>query len=251
MKIDNRRTLSLLAMALVVAVLFGMAPMASRAAVENDWGKNFSNAPMRALARYLLTQNCETQVIALDSNANDIQSTGGKGAILAGKPITLAADAAYDISAEAAYAAWVTNTAYTLNSEVTATVDGDTAHYVCILAHTSSAANQPNAGADWSSYWRRTYTWAVDAVGDVVSTSTTRTYLACALDTGVLRLFKAYDADGNIQIPAYDPTRYVPVALISVGTTSTVTIGTTSLTSISTIIQLTGPVLPDVDLIDR
>lgn len=212
------------------------------------FSKNFQN-----LVKYLLSFNCETQVVALDSNANDLQTTGTKGAMLNGKPVVLAADAAYDISAEPAYAAWASGQSYTLNTEV---YDSDGKHWVCVQAHTSAAANHPLADVA-GAYWKRLDKWAKDGVGDVIAQDKQGHWLVCALSDGTIRAFTAYvpgteAAATPIVIPAFDPERYVPVGLVSVVPTSgSFTLGTTAMTSISTIIQLTGPVFPDASNFDK
>jgi len=223
-------------------------------AVSNDWLKMFFSIPMHQLLKYMLSQNCESQVVAIDANAEDIQTTGTKQAIINGTHVTLAADAAYDISAEAAYAAWsASSVSYTLNSEVVDAQDG--AHWVCIKAHTSSATNSPllPAGAE---FWKKLDKWAVDAKGNVIAQDKQAHYLICALNDGTLRAFIAYDtaspgATSPVVIPAYDPERYVAVGLLSVVPTSgSHTLGTTALTTVGTFFQLCGPVLPDANKLD-
>jgi hypothetical protein len=222
-------------------------------AISNDWLKLFYSIPMHQLLKYMLSQNCESQVLAIDANAENIQTTGTKMAIINGTPVQLAADAEYDISAEAAYAAWATSQSYTLNTEVT---DEDGKHYVCISAHTSGASTKPTSGADWQTKWKRLDKFAVDAKGNVVAQDKQAWYLVCALNDGTLRAFLAYTpgteaATTDIVIPAYDPERYVPVGLLAVKPTSgSHTLGTTVLTTVGTFFQLCGPVLPDANKLD-
>lgn len=214
-------------------------------AIVNPWEEAFGHVAARKLAAYLTTMNLATQAVTLDANANDLQTTGSGAAILNGTPFTVAEDQAYDISAEAAYAAWATAQSYTTITEVTVLDKNITKHFVCISAHTSSSSNHPVTGADGSTYWRELSHWAEDAAGDVIAANTTKYYLACVNSAGTLRLFNAYDANLACKIPAYDPTRYVAVALMLAGTTTAVTIGTTVLTGISTFWQIIGPCIPD------
>jgi len=218
------------------------------------WTKKFSYTMARHFMAYMESRNGESQVVALDGvNAENLQTTGTKACWINGVLIpSLTADAEYDISAEAAYAAWAGSQSYTLNTEV---IGDSGAHYICILAHTSAAADEPEVGANWETYWKKLDAYAVDAAGDVVATATTKYYLACALNTGVLRLFKAYDASLNFQVPAFDPERYVPLAVLSVANASgsNWTCGTddfdaTNITT--TITQLAWPIFADGDLLD-
>jgi len=230
-------------------------------AVKNDWEKKFSYRIMQQLMSYMLTKNCESQVVAADANAYDLQTTGGKGVVLNGDIIALPADAAFDISGEPAYAAWAASASYVTRgalSEVThIDPDGILRHYVCILAHTSAAADEPMVGANWATYWRLLPVWAETGDLDVVEDGETKYYLVCALYDGVLRIFKAYDASGNLQIPAYDPTRYVPLAIAiyanAAGDAADDVIGaaaTGDWGTYGTFQQLTGFVFPDVSLLD-
>jgi hypothetical protein len=214
---------------------------------------------MQNLMSYLLTQNCASQVIAADVATNDIQSTGTKSAIINGIPYVLAVDDAFDISAEAAYSLWATGQSYTTNSEVYhVDPDGETRHYVCILAHTSAAADEIEVGANWETYWRLLPVWATTGDLDSVADGATKYYLVCALSDGTLRIFKAYNATTlAVEIPAYDPTRYVAVALLkyanSTGDTAADVIGaaTCDWGTYGSFYQLTGFVIPDVSLLDK
>ena len=226
----------------------------------NNWEKLFSYRSMQNLVSYLLTQNCQSQVIAVDgTNKENIQSTGTKDVIINGIPYVLAADTEFDISAEAAYSLWATGQSYTLDTEVYhVDPDGETRHYVCILAQTSAAADEPMVGANWETYWRLLPVWAVTGDLDSVADGATRYYLVCALNDGTLRIFKAYDSTTYaVQIPAYDPTRYVPLAIAkyanSAGDTAADVIGagTCDWDTYGTFYQLTGFVIPDVSLLDK
>ena len=224
----------------------------------NKWVKSFSYNGMRQFASYLMTQNLATQALAIDATAQDIQTTGGAAAILNGVNIAaLAADAAYDVSAELPYAAWVTATAYTTGGILSEVVARSGQHYVCILAHTSAAADEPEVGANWRTYWKKLDNWAVAAVGNSVAQDKQAHYLVCALADGILRAFIAYTIGTEatttaLVIPPYDPERYIAVGYISVVPTSGAHVfGTTVLTTVGTFTQLVGPVFPDRDLVDR
>lgn len=77
--------------------------------------------------------------------------------------IDLSADADYThfrperlIRAEIGYSdqgAWSTSTAYTLNQMVQGDGSPDARFYRCILAHTSSAGDEPGNTGDWETYW--------------------------------------------------------------------------------------------------
>lgn len=243
--------------------------MASR----NEWESRFNHKAMQELVAYMLTFNMESQVVVAAGAETEIDDTGTKAVMLNGEIIALPADADYEAGTDVAYAAWAAATAYTtggLLSEVV--VEGR--HFACILAHTSYAyaytstsavyasSDEPLHGANWRTYWRELDVWAEDAKGDVIPigsvTSQTRYYLVCAIAAGNLRAFKAYSGTGaaTLVIPAYDPTRWVPVALIKVinAHTATWTLGSgnwnaSSLTA--TVQQLTGPIFPGVSVIDK
>jgi len=67
----------------------------------SNWPDFFNYAPMKELAGFLSSYNMASQTVALDANANDIQSSGGGACMINGVFIpALAADAALDISAD-------------------------------------------------------------------------------------------------------------------------------------------------------
>jgi len=68
--------------------------------VSSTWGNMFNSAIMREYVGYNTTYNTVTQTIALDANANDIQSNGTGLAIVNGVPKIIPACAAQDLSAE-------------------------------------------------------------------------------------------------------------------------------------------------------
>ena len=224
----------------------------------NKWVKSFSYNGMRQFVAYLMSMNMATQALAIDATAQDIQTTGGAAVLINGVNIAaLSADAAYDISAELPYAAWVTATAYTTAGILSEVVAKSGAHYVCILAHTSAAADEPEIGVNWRTYWKKLDAWAVAAVGNSIAQDKQAHYLVCALADGTLRAFMAYTigtegATTPIVIPPYDPERYVAVGLVSVVPTSGAHVfGTTVLTTVGTLTQFVGHVFPDRDLVDK
>ena len=216
--------------------------------------KLFSYKPARQLADYLATYNCESQVIAIDgSTTENIQSTGTKAAFIAGRVVALAVDTELDISAdtEGTLTAWVTATAYTAGN-IREGADG--IRYRCILAHTSSSANEPGAGESWDTYWKYSPHGAVNAVGDTITTGYGKWYMVTAKSDGTLTVWIACDAEAAtttavLKVPQYDPEEYVVVGFIYVNNDSgsTITIGTTSLTGDGTYYQVTGPVFPHPD----
>jgi len=223
-------------------------------AISNDWLKKFTAKSMQNVMAYLLTQNLVSQTFAIDGvNAENVQTTGTGLALLNGAYIaSLPEDAEYDIATELPYAAWAASTAYTTGGAVSEVVNKESQHFVCIEAHTSAAADEPGFGANWRTYWKRLDKWAEAAVGDVVTDGTTKYFLCCALADGTLRLFKAYDADLALEIPAYDSERYIPIGLLIVAASGAdATIGTTALTSIGTFVDLLGPVFPAAVKLDR
>ena len=93
----------------------------------------------------------EDQVPRIDSNGNivwDDAPTGGGGQPGAQGPPGPAGADATNIDPQGP---WANGVAYTLLQTVIAT-NGDTS--ACILAHTSTAADQPTTGANWATYWR-------------------------------------------------------------------------------------------------
>lgn len=227
-------------------------------ALTGKWPKKFSYNAMRQFVKYMQTQNLATQALAIDgTNAENIQTTGGGYCILNGVHIaSLAADDEYDISLEPPYAAWAVSTSYTTGGILSEVVGRSGAHYVCILAHTSSAADEPEFGANWQTYWKLLSHWAVKAVGNSIAQNKQAHYLVCAQADGILRAFIAYTigtegATTELVIPPYDPERYVAVGYVTVKPTSGAHVfGTTVLTTVGTFTQLLGPVFPDGDLAD-
>jgi len=70
---------------------------------NTNWGKLFSFRAMRELAAYLTSYNMANQTVALDANAQDLQTTGTGSCMIDGVFIpSLAADDPWDWSAESA-----------------------------------------------------------------------------------------------------------------------------------------------------
>ena len=233
--------------------------MASESIITN-MEKAFSFGPMRALAAYLQTWNCSTATIAVDNPANDIASTGTQLFCLNGEMQgAMTADGGADLSGEPPYSAWATSTAYlaiasaaTSVTEVTNPGPGGLDHYACILAHTSGATDdEPGVGATWETYWRKMDNWAVTAVGDVIAAGDTKYYLVVGDTGGFLKMFKAYDSNDALSIPAYDPTRYVALAIMTADHSSGASdfvVGTTLQSADShsaTYTQIVGHCFPD------
>ena len=223
----------------------------------DKWARRFSFKAARDLAKFLNTKNMQTQTVAIDENAENIKSTGTGLAILAGKPIVLAAHGELDISAdtEGTETAWATATAY---------VVGDTRknsqgiRFRCITAHTSTADDEPGFGARYNTYWEESYHGAVNAVGTTITTGYDQWFLITAKADGVLTMWQAGVQALNTTavpvIPHYDPEKYIPVALAIIVNDSggDLIVGTTALTGDITFYQLIGgSLLPDGDLIDQ
>jgi hypothetical protein len=225
--------------------------------IDNSLGRFFSYKAMKELAKFLSTYNFATQAIALDTNANDIQSTGTAGMMLNGTIYPCAEDAALDISAdtEGTLTAWATATAYAL-ADVRKNSEGK--RFKCILAHTSSADTEPGKGAQSDMYWELSPHNAVNASGKVVTTLYERWVLITAKADGTLTVWLAGDqatiasASAKFKCPHYDPEMYCPVAIAKIAKDDAgdITIGTTALTGDITFYQVTGPVFPHPDNLD-
>jgi len=242
-------------------------------AIRNAWEGRFAHKSMQEIMSYLLTQNMESQAVVAAGAETEIDDTGTKAVMINGEIIALPVDNDYESGTDVCYADWAASTAYSVAGLVSEVVQ-DGRHFVCILAHTSYAydytsascviasSNQPLHGATWQTYWRELDVWAEDMKGDVIPignvTGQTRYYLICACASGNLRGFKAYSGTGTatLQIPAYDPTRWCPVALIKIvsADAGTMVIGTDNWNEAgvtTTVQQLTGPVFPDVLTSDK
>lgn len=215
--------------------------------------KKFSYKAAQEMMSYLGTFNCESQTVAKHSSNVDIKSTGTKAAFINGQPVTLEVDAAMDISAdttETTLTAWATATAYTAGNIRQAT---DGSRMRCILAHTSSADDEPHKGYNWETYWEDAPHGATNAAGATVGASTSRWFMVTAQHDGTLNVWTAGDAaaDGSevCKVPQYDAKLYCPVAFMHVNAAAAFTMGTTTQSSsnVVTYLQVTGPVFPHED----
>ena len=93
---------------------------------------------------------------------------------------------------------WTAGTAYNI---LDAVEDGGSS-YICTVAHTSSTADEPGAGASWSSYWDLMAQKGVDGTGagDVSgpSVSTTGNFASFADNTGKLLADSGYSSTSFI-----------------------------------------------------
>lgn len=232
--------------------------------VATDVAKRFSYKGMKSLMEYLSTYNMETQAFAIDANAENVQTTGSAMAMLNGQPVTLAEDAALDISActEGTETAWATATSYAVGAVVKN--GGSDTRYVCILAHTSRddsnsdyICNEPGNSDNWARFWEQRDHKAVNASGTVITTAYEQWFIALAKKDGTISLWEAGDqalstTGAECKIPQFDAKIYVPIGLLHIlnATGSNFTVGTTELSTANvtdTFIQLTGPVFPHPD----
>jgi len=236
-----------------------MAGLTSANVNQNHYEK-FSYKPMRELAKYLNTYNCESQVVA--HSAADIGDTGTKLAILCGQPVQLAIDSALDISSctEGTESSWSSGSSYSIGSIVEA---DDGVRYRCITAHTARDGsdsdyinNEPGSSDNWARFWEDAPHTAVNASGTEITKKYEQWFMVTAKADGTLTVWEAGDqsaygtATAECKVPLYDPKKYIPVAFWHAknSTSATFTIGTTSTSSAThTLLQVTGPVLPHPD----
>lgn len=227
---------------------------------STNLASRFSHKPAQMVADYSQSMNMATQAVAKASA--DMASTGTAACVLGGKVIaSLTADAALDISADRQHEAWATATAYTAYGGARTDIryvedaNGAKKFYVCILAHTSSAATKPgqpdHVNATWRTYWAESSTGEdVEAArGKTCANGYTRHYLALADAQGVLTTIVAdnglqLDADSEIVIPSFDPEVFVAVALLTIDGTGASTWGTTDDNAQVTVTQWIGPCFP-------
>jgi hypothetical protein len=233
--------------------------------VAVDVSKRFSYKPMKSLMEYLSTYNMESQAFAIDANSENVQTTGTGMAMINGQPVTLAEDAALDISActEGTLTAWASATSYVVGDVRKNT---DDKRFLCILAHTSRDGsdsdyidNEPGKSDNWARFWEQRDHSAVNASGTVITHDYDQWFIALALKTGVISLWEAGDqalasVGAECKIPQFDPKTYVAIGLLhivgEVDAGTDFTVGTTALDGTSvvdTFIQLTGPVFPHPD----
>ena len=223
-----------------------------------ELGSKFTHKPMQMLASYARTMNMATQAVA-KANA-DMANTGTGAVVLNGLPIAaLTQDGALDISADRQHEAWATATAYTAyggtRTDIRYVEDGNGHRqmYVCILAHTSSAATKPgqkdSVNSVWRTYWTESDSNCVAARGQVCANTYTRRYLCLADAQGVMTTVVAdnglqLDAASELVIPSFDPEVFVAIAILVVDGTGASTWGTTNDAAQVTITQIIGPCFP-------
>jgi hypothetical protein len=239
--------------------------------VTQNLREKFSFKNMQTLMECLGTFNMATQAIAVDANAQDIQSTGTGWAMLNGQPEQIEVDAALDVSAdtEGTLTNWATATSYSLGDIRAALANG--IRLRCIQAHTSLAvANEttPNTGiepyvsANWDQYWEVAPHTAVNASGLSIADGSSAWFMVTAKADGTLTIWRAGDvavsASVVCKVPQVDLKLYVPVAFIlyanSAGDSNADVIGNASTCDFSTygtFVQIIGPVFPHEDNWDK
>lgn len=227
-----------------------------------NMGSKFSHAPARDLVSFMQTMNMESQVFAVDGgNAENVQTTGTKQAVIASVPVALPADDELDISADLQLTIWDTGKSYTTVDMryVVNPSSGNKQWYKCIADHTSAAANKPNENdlrddATWKTYWTRSTQTAENGVGDYIPSLSSRYYLALCDIAGTITLVKAgdvaLDADVELRIPNFEPEVFVAVGTLLIDSAG-FTLGTTSTAGVSTFAQLVGPLFPTGIAIDQ
>ena len=228
-----------------------MAVTATTLKREGSLKSLFSDKITRLLMGYMATYNMEDQALAIDAAPENIQDTGTGSVMLNGMPLTLAVDAALDISAdtEGTLTAWATATSYTINN-IRKNRDGD--RFRCILAHTSAAADQPGYGPNWETYWEVSHHEAVNAVGNVITaTGYSQWFMATAKADGTLTLWLAGDEalDGyeELKVPVYDPKEYIVLGFLHINASVEHTMGTTTLATVGTFFQHLGFCFPHAE----
>ena len=237
--------------------------------VATDFAEKFSFKNMKILMDFLSTYNMESQAFAIDASAENVQTTGTAIAFINGQPVTIAEDAALDISActEGTETAWAKDTAYVVGD---VRKDSKDMRFLCIRAHTSRDGadpnyinNEPGKSDNWARYWEQRDHSAVNASGASITHDYEQWFIALAKKDGTISLWEAGDealitAGAECKIPFFDSKTYVAIGLLHV--TSLVdaetafVLGTTSLAETScvdTFIQLTGPVFPHPDNWDK
>lgn len=231
--------------------------------VATDVSKGFSHKRMKQVMEYLSTYNMESQVLAIDANTENIQTTGTAAAWINGQPCAPAQDAALDISGctEGTLTAWATAQSYSVG-DVREGADGK--RYVCILAHTSRddsdsdyINNEPGSSDNWARFWEQRDHNATNASGTSITSLYEQWFVALAKKDGVISLWEAGDeaastTGAECKIPQFDPKTYVAIGLLHIknATGSAFVVGTTGLDAASvtdTFIQITGPVFPHPD----
>ena len=226
-----------------------MAVTATTLKREGSLKKLFSDKITRLIMGYMATYNMEDQILAIDATPADIQVTGTGSKMVNGMPIANIADAALDISTDTegvSITKWATATAYTINN-IRLNRDGD--RFRCILAHTSSADDQPGYGINWEVNWEVSHHEAVNATGSVISaTGYSRWFMVTVKNDGQATVWLAGDEalDGyeELKVPVYDPKEYCVVGFIHINASSEHTMGTTTLATVGTFFQHMGFCFP-------
>jgi len=227
--------------------------------------KAFSYKIMEQMARYMSTFCSMPMTLAVDSNANDVQTTADELAFFDGEMVKLAVDAAMDVSAETneSVTAWANATAYSVgNIRKNSDAEGTDVRLRCIAAHTSNAINdEPLVGSRWEEYWVREPHNAPTAAAATVGPGNTRAFLFFAKRDGTLvSALCGNDANSTtgftLKVPQYDPYTYVPVGfrhVINADPSNTYTHGATADETNMTIIysDLTTPLFPHIDNIRK
>ncbi|MCK4791991.1 MAG: hypothetical protein KAV87_50125 [Desulfobacteraceae bacterium] len=237
--------------------------------VATDFENKFSFKNMQTLMSYLSTYNMTSQAVAIDANAENIQTTGTGIAMINGQPVTIAEDAALDISActEGTETAWAKDTSYSVGD---VRKDSKDMRYLCILAHTSrddsdsnEINNEPGSSDNWARYWEQRDHDAVNASGTVITDDYQQWFLILAKKDGTISLWEAGDqaittTGAECKIPQFDAKTYVAIGLLhilaAIDAGTDFTVGTSELsaaTCVDTFINLTGPVFPHPDNWDK
>ena len=215
-----------------------------------EYGSKFSHKPMQDIASFARTMNMATQAVA-KADA-DLQDTGTGAAVINGVHHTAVQDASLDISGDLQFTIWLTATAYTaVDCRYVEDSNGHKQWYQCIASHTSAAGTKPgqkdSENATWRTYWTESTNRCVQASGHVVADTYSQYYLVlktvAGVNTTVLAGDTALDAAVALEIPAFDPERFVAIAVILLNSGGN-TWGTTDDNAIVTITQLIGPVFP-------
>jgi hypothetical protein len=219
-----------------------------------EYGSKFGYAPARDFASFIRTANMASKIFAVDSNANDVQTSGQTHLVLNGLHVTAGGKTdALDISADVQLTIWLAAQSYTTAHMRYVEHQGRKVFYKCIVDHTSAAANKPDednlrADATWKTYWVRSTQTAEQASGDYIPADSSRYYLALMqAGTDTLTLVKAgpvaLDADVELVIPNFEPEMFYALGTLLINSAG-FTLGTTSTSGVSTFAQLIGPVFP-------
>lgn len=230
----------------------------------------FSYKIMQEMARYLVTQNLESQTLAVDANSVFFQTTGTGQAMFDGDLVVLAADAVVNTAAGAneSLTAWETETTYTVSTTTpvyrkNSDAEGSDVRFRLIKTHTSAADNEPLVGSRWEEYWVREPNGWSTALDAVVGYGNTRCILVLAERDGTCHGVLAGDqqassATPNFTVPQFDPHKYCPIGMLHVNyhhTSGNWTYGTDAFNATNcttTYVDFVGAnIMPDVSLINK